>query len=200
VWCEIIHSSTKPERDKYDKSNKEAASTLSEIECRHILKRRGLLRKLEISTESSRSYAFIINKINLSLYPEYFILEVISKSRLSRRSISNDYKTHFKVRKCQPHGLETWGLLLHIQKHMALHLSTCFIWVDEQFTRIRAHMTFNLKLAAVDLNWATQHVSYWLVRYQRPLLRRQEIRNLRVHIHRNNFWWCTKIFFSTLQI
>jgi hypothetical protein len=50
--------------------------------------------------------------------------------------------------------LEMWGSRLHFQKNMALLLIT------SEFTKssFRKHMTFHLKLGAVNLNWATPRV------------------------------------------
>jgi hypothetical protein len=64
-----------------------------------------------------------------------------------------------------------------------LHATIAFITrkikeTPKMLTAWEVHMVIGFETCSADLNWETQHVSYWLVPYQRPRLSRQDIPNL----------------------
>jgi hypothetical protein len=73
---------------------KDATLVLSEMKSMSakVLKQHTLLRKLHTSNRAFSKPCFIKYKITLGLYPKYTVHGVISKSRLSRINIINDYK------------------------------------------------------------------------------------------------------------
>jgi hypothetical protein len=133
VWCEIIHSPSNSGRDKQRQKERFNVRFICDGVPAHFKWHRSL-RKLETSDWDFSKLCFIKHNINLSLYPEYVVQEVVSKPRLSPINIIHDYKKNV---------LEKWGLLLHIQKNVALHLSTCFIWVHEKF--VWAHVIIDFE-------------------------------------------------------
>jgi hypothetical protein len=70
------------------------------------------------------------------LHSECFVEEV--HPRLSWINVRNKYKKNLKSTKMLTTWVGNMGLLLHIQKNVALHLSVCFIWVHRKF--VRAHI------------------------------------------------------------